>query len=79
MLQWKDQRGKRSRRPALRAQAQQIAESEKADLRKEAQRSHEKVVEKSRVEAQEFEASKNREIEELRSQILLLNRQLAGL
>ncbi|KAL8902971.1 MAG: hypothetical protein Q9207_004244 [Kuettlingeria erythrocarpa] len=62
-----------------RAQAQQIAEGEKGELRQVAERSHEKVVEKLRAEAREFEASKNREREELGSQILLLNQQLAGL
>ncbi|KAI4198478.1 MAG: hypothetical protein LQ346_002753 [Caloplaca aetnensis] len=62
-----------------RAQAQQIAEGEKKELREVAERRHEQVIEKLRAEAQEFEASKRREMEELRSQILLLNQQLAGL
>ncbi|KAL8920676.1 MAG: hypothetical protein Q9208_006158 [Pyrenodesmia sp. 3 TL-2023] len=60
-------------------ETEQKAEAEKNALREEAERRHEEVIDKMRTEAQEFEAGKNREIEELRSHTLVLNRQIAGL
>ncbi|KAL8763301.1 MAG: hypothetical protein Q9184_000857 [Pyrenodesmia sp. 2 TL-2023] len=60
-------------------EAEQKADAEGITLREEAERRHKEVIDKMRTEAQEFEASKNREIEELRNQILVLNRRLAGL
>lgn len=62
-----------------RVQAEKKAESEKAELREEAERRHQQVVDKMQQEAQEFEASKNREIQELQSLNITLTQQLGVL